>query len=205
MAVRCFSEVHPNDSLKEAKKVRNLGEVQYNHVRLLQALAWIRSHPAQFRKLTAERAIVFWLAAETFTFPQGHTCGRKRERLVIYLMTALSLPGIYLLYRRDARSAAILGSCLFLFPLIYYIVQFEYRYRYPILWMTFLLGAVPLAILWEQTRNFASKLKQNADSQGNGERNSKLLSISRMSQQNGMREDVRRIVGPQKGWPVFFG
>ena len=43
-----------------------------------------------------------------------------------------------------------------LFPLVYYAVQYEYRYRYPILWMTFLLGAFPIAAL---VRNFA-EIKQ---------------------------------------------
>ena len=59
-------------------------------------------------------------------------------------MTLLSGPGLVILYRRDVKSATLLISCLTVFPLVYYIVQFEYRYRYPIMWVTFLLGAVPI-------------------------------------------------------------
>jgi hypothetical protein len=33
---------------------------------------------------------------------------------------------------------------LVLFPLVYYVVQYEERYRYPVLWMTFLLGSLPI-------------------------------------------------------------
>jgi hypothetical protein len=66
------------------------------------------------------------------------------ERVVIYLMTLLSGAGLLILYQRDARSAAICMSCLTLYPLVYYIVQFEDRYRYPVMWVTFLLGALPI-------------------------------------------------------------
>jgi hypothetical protein len=59
-------------------------------------------------------------------------------------MTVLSLPGLFLLYRRDVNSWVIAMSCLMVFPLIHYIIQFEYRYRYPILWVTFLLGALAI-------------------------------------------------------------
>ena len=41
------------------------------------------------------------------------------------------------------------------FPLIYYVVQYEDRYRYPIMWITFLLGALPVSLciewLWKYT------------------------------------------------------
>ena len=32
------------------------------------------------------------------------------------------------------------------FPSGHYFVYFDYRYRYPIMWVTFLLGAVPIAM-----------------------------------------------------------
>jgi hypothetical protein len=66
------------------------------------------------------------------------------------------VPGLFILGRRDITSAGVLTSCLLLFPVIHYIVQFEYRYRDPILWITFLLGAVPITAcltrLWESLR-----------------------------------------------------
>jgi hypothetical protein len=66
------------------------------------------------------------------------------ERVVIYLMTLLSVAGLALLYQEDVASAAIVMSVLTVFPLIYYITHFDYRYRYPIMWVTFLLGAMPI-------------------------------------------------------------
>ena len=84
--------------------------------------------------------------------------GRRLERSVIYLMTLLSAFGPLLLYRRDVTSAAIVALVLAVYPVIYYITQFEFRYRYPIMWVTFLLGAMPITTcarrLWESNEHW---------------------------------------------------
>jgi hypothetical protein len=77
----------------------------------------------------------------------GNRESRKFERIVIYLLTLLSGVGLMLLRRRDFQSMGVCLSCLLFFPLIYYFVQFEDRYRYPIMWVTFLLGALPITTL----------------------------------------------------------
>lgn len=140
----CFARFHPNKNLAEASMVKALGEVQYNKLRLHGAVQWICTHPVRFAGLTLERFIAFWMPTETFN--AHYASGRRLERVVIYLMTLLSLPGMLMLYRRDSKSVMILLSCLVAFPLVYYIIQFEYRYRYPIMWITFLLGAMPLTL-----------------------------------------------------------
>jgi hypothetical protein len=38
-------------------------------------------------------------------------------------------------------ASRVLVLWLVIFPLVYYLVQFETRYRYPILWLTWLLAA----------------------------------------------------------------
>jgi hypothetical protein len=148
----CFDSVHPNHNVSEARKVLALGEPKYNELRLGDALHWIGRHPRAFAKLSAQRFVAFWMPSETETIHYAGS-GRRLERVAIYLMTLLSGAGLVILYREDLRSAAILISCLTVFPLAYYIVPFEYRYRYPIMWVTFLLGAVPLTDcvrrLWE--------------------------------------------------------
>lgn len=137
----CFQKEHPNVNLDEAKKVLALDEPKYNDLRLQEAKRWIAGNPVRFAKLCAMRFVVFWMPTETTSF---FVSGRVFERFAIYLMTILSLPGLLMLYRGDRRSAAVCLSCLGLLPLIYYVVQYEYRYRYPILWVTFLLGALPI-------------------------------------------------------------
>ena len=138
----CSANRHPNGNLNEARKVLELGEPKYFELRQQEALHWIGDHPARFLELTAMRFVFFWMPSESGTIHVGH--GRHLERVVIYLMTLLSGAGLLTLYQKDARSAAICMSCLTLYPLVYYIVAFDARYRDPIMWVTFLLGALPI-------------------------------------------------------------
>jgi hypothetical protein len=150
----CFQNIHPNKNVNEARKVMELGEIKYNALQLREALRWISSHPARFIKLSILRFIAFWMPTENLNNP--YACGRHRERVVIYLITLLSVLGLVILCQRDIKSGLLLISCLTVFPLVYYLVQFEDRYRYPIMWATFLLGAMPLTAcgrqLWETSR-----------------------------------------------------
>jgi hypothetical protein len=146
----CFAIHHPNGSVTEAEKVLNLGEVRYNELRLREALQWIQSHPVRFAKLSVKRFFAFWMPTNGRSLEYGITC----------LMTLLSGFGLAVLYRRDTKSAAVLISCLATYPLVYYIVQSSARYRYPIMWVTFLLGAVPITALakrfWETVTDASS-------------------------------------------------
>jgi hypothetical protein len=150
----CFENVHPNKNVDEARKVMELGEIKYNALRLREARRWISSHPARFIKLSVMRFIAFWMPTENLNNP--YASGRHLERAAIYLITLLSVFGLVILCRRDIKSGVLLVSCLTVFPLVYYLVQFEYRYRYPTMWATFLLGAIPLTAcarqLWEILR-----------------------------------------------------
>jgi len=139
----CFAEFHPYDNVNEARKVMEMGEVKYNELQLREALRWISSHPARFTKLSIMRLIAFWMPTDNFTI---HYAGRwhRLERGTVYLMTLLSGSGLVVLYRRDPKSAAVLIPCLTAFPFVYYVVQSSDRYRYPIMWVTFLLGALPI-------------------------------------------------------------
>jgi uncharacterized membrane protein len=127
----------------EARKVLALGEVRYNELRLDQFRHWVAAHPTRFISLCLERTAAFWLPHQNvgLTFVES---GRRRYYYVVYSMTFLSIIGLLVTARRDLKSAMICASWLCVFPTIYYVVQFEDRYRYPIMWLTFLLGAVPL-------------------------------------------------------------
>jgi hypothetical protein len=146
METGCFEKLHPNANLDEAKKVLADGEPEYDALKQHDAFRWIAHHPARFVKLSAERFLAFWIPVETTSLFDPE---RRLERFAIYGMTLLSLPGLIMLYRKDVRSAAVCLCCLGLFPLVYYLIQYEYRYRYPVLWVTFLLGAIPITALIE--------------------------------------------------------
>lgn len=144
----CFEINHPNSSLDQAQRVRKLGEYDYNQLRLHEAIDWIRANPGTFGDLTWLRFVAFW-----FPSPTGHPMsdrGIPFEVLVVWLMTLLSIGGLWLVWRRNAVAAGVLMLWLTLFPLIYYIVQFDSRYRFPILWVNFLLGGVLITEIAKQ-------------------------------------------------------
>lgn len=126
----CYKAHHANLSAKEAELVRSLGEVRYDHMRIADTKVWIFSHPGQFFRLTLTRIRDFWFPpAEKGSWYHAH---------FISIITVLSLPGLILMgYRRQPVMPFVLGV-LVLYPLIYYIVVTDIRYRYPILWLSLL-------------------------------------------------------------------
>ena len=148
----CYQTHHPNVSADEAKALLALGEVRYDHTRTANTLAWIRSHPARFGHLTAQRFVEFWFPAadwipptkkfqNAFSIPnyaQKWALQQIRIAYVIWLATALSIPGAILMYRRNEAVTYYFIAVLTLYPLLYYLVVTDVRYRYPVLWITLL-------------------------------------------------------------------
>jgi hypothetical protein len=134
--VGCYESVHPTMNRNEALKVRELGEVEYNRTKLREAVNWITHNPKEFAVLTARRFRVFWFP------PRGLNSnnGIVRQTTLLHLFTLFSIPGLFLMWRNSRSAAYIVLLWLVLFPPIYYVVQFMNRYRYPILWGTFLAG-----------------------------------------------------------------
>lgn len=142
---RCFELNHPNKGLDQAERVQQMGEYAYNQARLHEAVEWIHANPGRFADLTWLRTVAFW-----FPSPTGHPLTDSRippGPLVMWFMTLLSVPGLWLLWKKNAHAAGILALWLVLFPLIYYVVQFDPRYRFPILWVNFLLAGILMAEL----------------------------------------------------------
>jgi hypothetical protein len=133
---QCFLQNHPNEGLAEAERVRQLGEYEYNRVRMREAFDWIRHNPKRFLSMTAQRFAAFW-----FPSPTGNpfeAIAIPRGILIGWFMVLLSLPGLWLMWKKNREATAIILLWLVLFPPIYYVIQFDIRYRDPILWATFL-------------------------------------------------------------------
>ena len=142
---RCFKINHPNEGLDQAERVRQLGEYAYNQTRLHEAVEWIRGNPKRFAELTWLRIVAFWFLSRT-----GHLLPDSRMPpgvLTVWFMTLLSIPGLWLMWKKNPSAAGILVLWLLFFPPIYYIVQFDPRYRFPILWVTLLLAGFLIAEL----------------------------------------------------------
>jgi hypothetical protein len=152
----CFGRFHPNQNLAEAKEVRRVGEVPYFSDRMRGAMDWIAQHPGRSLQLVAGRTWLFW-------FPSIHRwppfLRSPVQTVAIWALTLLSFVGLWLSFRRGVPASAILGLLAASFPLIYYVVQFDPRYRYPILWVTSVEAAYCCAFLWERARITLAALK----------------------------------------------
>jgi len=133
----CFALSHPNQSYTEALKVRELGEVEYNRLRMKEALDWIRANPRAFATLSAQRFEAFWFPPVS-THAKG---GLILRPWVLQCFTLLSIPGLFVMWKNAPFGSYVAGLWLLFFPLTYYFIQFMMRYRYPILWATFVPGS----------------------------------------------------------------
>ena len=133
----CHARTHPNPSLAIATQLAAAGEVPFYRAKLREALDWIASHRRAFLRLTLQRMRLFW-------FPHA---GRWWESVLVWVITALSLPGLILLAKRNPCAAWVIATAWILFPFIYYFVPFEPRYRYPIYWTSLLPAAYALTAL----------------------------------------------------------
>lgn len=145
----CMPQRHPNTNLREALLVRNRGEVAYNREKLASALHWIRTHPARFLFLTSRRALAFWLPNDSSDFWASFLQpGYRLHGTMNLALLPVSLAGLAMLCRKAGGPAFLLASWLVFYPPVYYIVQADDRYRFPILWVEYLLGAYALLTLW---------------------------------------------------------
>ena len=131
-----FNRLHPNVSLPEALAVRELGEVRYNSGRLAAARRWIAAHPRRYLALTAARARQFWFPWEAGK--HGHDCS-------VAAVTAISFLGLLLLALRRQPACVYLAAVLLIYPLLYYSIQMDPRYRAAILWVSLLACGYALA------------------------------------------------------------
>jgi hypothetical protein len=150
----CFAIHHPNANPAEIERVRELGEVEYNAVKMREAIAWIRAEPDRFRSLTLRRVIGYW-------FPYGFDSpwneltqpGRRVTHFTIYAITLLSIPGLVLAWRRAPTSVLVLAVWLVIFPLPYYVIQQSERYRRPILWVSVVTAGLTIQWFWMRLRS----------------------------------------------------
>jgi hypothetical protein len=116
-----YDRWHPGTNAAVAAEIARVGEPEYFGRMQSQALSWIRSHPARFLRLTIVRIWTWWTST--------------------WLVTGVSLlafAGLWINRRSKAGKAAFAG--LLIFPLPYYVIQFDPRYGYPVLWLAALMA-----------------------------------------------------------------
>jgi hypothetical protein len=150
LASGCFATAHPSLNLAILAQLREQGEYEYAARQTKAAFRWMRSHPARFTTLTAERIIYFW-------FPIEHS--DKPSIVTGILMSVATMASFLSIRWRRSNGFALLAGGLVSFSLTYYLVQGDQRYRYPVFWMSVLLACVGLEIMLtprERHRPFAN-------------------------------------------------
>jgi hypothetical protein len=123
---------HPRTNTEEARKVQQLGELEYMRAAGREATDWIRSHPAEFARLTGLRAAQFWLGP----------IGDRPIAIATTLLTLLAAVGAWrVLPGMSLPQRAVLLIPLATYPLVYYVVGYEPRYRQPLDGLLLLLAA----------------------------------------------------------------
>jgi hypothetical protein len=137
MDARNTHYIHPRADVLEARKLIELGEIEYMRQAGGEALEWIRAHPAKFLWLTAQRFANLWA---------GPLHRPVEDALGVLALTVLAIMGAWLSFPRITvpQQAAFLIP-LATYPLIYYIVAYMPRYRIPIDWILLTLAG---AAVW---------------------------------------------------------
>jgi hypothetical protein len=133
----CYGQTHPNESLTEAQLLRRLGEPEYDRVKTAAAFDWIRANPRRFWELTAHRILFFWFPSMK-QFPL--------QARATWIITLLSIPGLVWMWRHSARLAMFVTAAAALYPIVYYLVVSDIRYRAPLSWV----AIIPAAYLCDQ-------------------------------------------------------
>jgi len=130
----CDAATHPNLNPAIAAELARVGEVRFDRQQLRQAATWIAAHPRRFGWLTAQRVALFWL-------PGKGASTLRQSSWPVWILTLLSVAGVIRMWHRNRPAMRILAWPLLFYPLIYYVMEFEPRYRDPILWITLLFAA----------------------------------------------------------------
>lgn len=136
MDARGSRYLHPRVDLSEARKVQNLGEIEYMREAQHDAVAWIVSHPAEFLWLTLRRIANVWVG------PLHRPLGLPTV-LGLTILALLGLCRSFPTLSIPQRAALIIP--LAAYPLTYYFVAYMPRYRLPIDWILFILAG---AVAW---------------------------------------------------------
>jgi hypothetical protein len=77
----------------------------------------------------------------------------------IWLITALSFGGLWLMMRRRLPVAGFVAIVFLIYPAVYYLLQSSVRYRYPVLWLSLLPAGYALRRLALAAKESLSPLR----------------------------------------------
>jgi hypothetical protein len=128
---------HPHVNAVEFRRRNELGELRYDRSRLSEAAAWMAANPSRFVWLTARRVWLFWIPQRSYALLS----------LVECVEAVLAGLGLWSLFKIHAAGRTLILGLWMTYPILYYIVQADGRYRYPIEWTIVLAAALGVSFL----------------------------------------------------------
>jgi hypothetical protein len=126
--------LEPLQNKQEYAEYARNGEVAYMSNKATLAKVYVRSHPAEFVRLSGERLARFWTGA-------GSTTNSGVVELHAVITSLLGLAGLAAMFHRHRPVAMLFLLPLLVFPLPYYITHPDFRFRLVLDPLLTILGA----------------------------------------------------------------
>jgi hypothetical protein len=142
------STIEPLHNKQEYSDYAAMGEAGYMRNKATLARTYIRGHPGEFIRLSAERVARFWTGA-------GFAVNSGVVELHAITTSLLGLVGLAALLKRRRAVAVLFLLPLLLFPLPYYITHAEFRFRLvldPLLTILSAYAVTRVGFYWRITR-----------------------------------------------------
>ena len=135
-----YDDVHPRvypyliTKDRELYRFSKMGEMPFVHEEMRKAVNFIVGHPRVEVRLTAERAVSFWMGTPTplRDFHRADTFLLQMVSVCNLLAVLGTLGGIAVLYHRRSEFTFPLAISPVVFPLLYYATHATLRYRHPL-------------------------------------------------------------------------
>ena len=118
--------LHPTHSPEQLSRYKQLGELAYVSEMKRQAVQWICANPAAFLRASFVRFVYYWTST-----PWGSRMMPAKNALFL-ASSICGFWGLWLMWKQRRPGFFLFAICLFVFPLVYYIVFPHPRYRAPI-------------------------------------------------------------------------
>jgi hypothetical protein len=135
-------ESHPASRKNKCLALAKAGEADYMDGQMREAVNWIRNHPGDFTKLTLQRAWYFW----------NPPINSRPRRMLAVTIGLLGFIGAMIAGRTNQRAAGLFCGAFLAYPLLYYFVQVDPRYRSPITPVLYLAAVIPFQFVIRQRR-----------------------------------------------------
>jgi hypothetical protein len=134
---------------EEAREYKRLGEDAFMRKKWIDAVSFIRAHPALELGLFEQRFVAFWagLPSPFKRFLEAESLGDRILLLANFLATLGTIGGVVAVWINWRRYAFVLSAFPLAFPWMYYVTLPYLRYRHPIDPILMLLSALALDAL----------------------------------------------------------